>query len=300
MNIRTITLVLAAASMLPAQDAPRLVVQQGFGVKVKDGLAGGAGTVQFVAGELAGGTPVKNAPYSAEAVTQTTQTLADGNRIARNSSSMIYRDSEGRERRELSLGMVFVNGIQSTPAQTIFISDPVAGVNYTLDTKNHTAMKMPPPPPLPRGVPGDNVMFKTMGVGGAMIPNVIGAPQVMIYRTGGSVNSSDQPAPKVEQLGTMNVEGVQAEGTRTTVTIPAGQIGNEQPIQIVSERWYSPELKVAVLAKHSDPQIGQTEYRLTNISRAEPLPSLFQVPPDYVLKDSPVFNYRVEKKQEDQ
>jgi hypothetical protein len=294
MNIRTITLVLATGSMLPAQDAPRMVVQQGF--KVKEGLAG-AGTVQFVAGELAGGNPVKNVPYSAEAITQTTQTLADGNRIARNSSSMIYRDSEGRERRELSVGNLVVNGI---PVQTIFISDPVAGVNYTLDTKNHTAMKMPPPPPLPKGAPGDNVMFKTMGIGGAMIPNVIGAPQVMIYKAGVGPNSGDQQPPKVEQLGTMVIEGVQAEGTRTTMTIPAGQIGNEQPIQIVSERWYSPELKVAVLTKHSDPQIGQTEYRLTNISRAEPLPSLFQVPPDYVLKDSPVFNYRIEKKQEDQ
>jgi hypothetical protein len=287
MNIRTITLVLAAGSMLPAQDTPRIVVKQG------------AGTVQFVAGELAGGSPVKNAPYSAEAVTQTTQTLADGNRIARNSSSMIYRDSEGRERREVSLPNIGSSNTAGEPAQTIFIFDSVAGVNYTLDTKNHTAMKMPPPPPLPKGAPGDNVMFKAMSVGGAMIPNVIGAPQVMIYKAGAGPNGDQQP-PKVEQLGTMNIEGVQAEGTRTTITIPAGQIGNEQPIQIVSERWYSPELKVAVLTKHSDPQIGQTEYRLTNISRAEPLPSLFQVPPDYVLKDSPTFLYRTEKKQEDQ
>src|SRR6266446_7088937 len=139
--IINMTLALAAAGALAAQDTPNIVVEQRFGVKVKAGTAG-VSTKEFVAGELAGGTPVKNAPYSAQAVTQTTQTLADGNRIARNSSSMIYRDSEGRERRELSLGNLGNNG---EPVQTVFISDPVTGANYTLDTKTKTAMKMPAP-----------------------------------------------------------------------------------------------------------------------------------------------------------
>ena len=83
-------------------------------------------------------------------------------------------------------------------------------------------------------------------------------------------------------------EGVEAEGTRTTETIPAGEIGNEQPIQIVSERWYSPELQVVVMSKHSDPFVGETIYRLTNIVRGEPSRALFEVPVDYTLKESPV------------
>ena len=302
MTMKTVALALVAGSELLAQDAPNLVpnivVEQRFGVKA--GTVG-ASTMEFVAGELAGGSPVKAAPYSAQAVTQTTQTLVDGNRIVRNSSSMIYRDSEGRERRELSLGNLVVNG---EPVQTIFISDPVAGANFTLDTKTRTAMKMPAPPfpKTPLKAPAGDVTFGSpmvgLGMAGGMIPSI--GPQVMIFRASNAPNGNDQQAPKVEQLGAMNIEGLVAEGTRSTVTIPAGQVGNEQPIQIVSERWYSPELKVTVLSKHSDPRMGDTEYHMANISRAEPLPSMFQVPPDYTLKDSPTFQYRIEKKPEPQ
>ena len=84
-----------------------------------------------------------------------------------------------------------------------------------------------------------------------------------------------------------SIEGVQAEGLRVTTTIPAGDIGNEQPIQIVNERWYSPELQVVVMTRHSDPRFGETTYRLTNISRTEPAATLFQVPSDYTIKEGP-------------
>jgi hypothetical protein len=65
------------------------------------------------------------------------------------------------------------------------------------------------------------------------------------------------------------------------VTIPAGQIGNELPIKMVSERWFSPELKVLVMSRQSDPRYGETSYRLTNITRGEPLPELFEIPSDF-------------------
>ena len=76
-----------------------------------------------------------------------------------------------------------------------------------------------------------------------------------------------------------------ANGTRSTTVIPAGAVGNEQPITILSEQWFSPDLEMLVLTKHSDPRVGETTYRLTNIARAEPDRSLFQVPADYTLKD---------------
>ena len=85
----------------------------------------------------------------------------------------------------------------------------------------------------------------------------------------------------------MRIEGVEAEGTRSTTTIPAGQIGNELPITIVSERWVSPDLKVLVMSRQSDPRFGETTYRLTNITRSEPSPDLFQVPPDFKIMDGP-------------
>jgi hypothetical protein len=92
------------------------------------------------------------------------------------------------------------------------------------------------------------------------------------------------PKPVTESLGKQNIEGVEAEGTRSTVTFPAGTFGNERPISIVSERWYSPELQTVVMTKHSDPRFGETNYRLTNINRSEPARTLFEVPSDYTLK----------------
>jgi hypothetical protein len=92
------------------------------------------------------------------------------------------------------------------------------------------------------------------------------------------------PKPVIESLGKQSIEGVEAEGTRTTITIQAGAIGNERAINIVSERWYSPELQIVVMTKHSDPRFGETGFRLTNINRSEPARTLFEVPSDYTLK----------------
>ena len=96
------------------------------------------------------------------------------------------------------------------------------------------------------------------------------------------------PPPKFpevkESLGRQTIEGVEAEGTRVTVTIPAGEIGNERPIQIVTERWYAPDLHAVVLTRHSDPRYGETTYRLTNINRSEPARGLFEVPSDFTIK----------------
>jgi hypothetical protein len=105
--------------------------------------------------------------------------------------------------------------------------------------------------------------------------------------------SSDAQNRKTESLGKQMVEGVEAEGTRTTTTIPAGEIGNEQPINIVWEKWYSPELQTVVMSKHSDPLVGETTYRLTNINRGEPAHSLFEVPGDYTIKEMPAPTTRI-------
>src|SRR5262249_9476243 len=100
----------------------------------------------------------------------------------------------------------------------------------------------------------------------------------------GSVSVREPGAESIrEDLGQQTIEGVVATGTRLTTTIPAGAIGNEQPIKIVSEQWMSPDLKVIVLTKHSDPRTGDTTYRMLNIARSEQARSLFEVPPDYTV-----------------
>ena len=264
------------------------------------GMAGLAGphTFAFVAGELVGGNPVKGAPYSGNAVTDTTQTLADGNRIVNHTTAEVYRDGEGRERREQSIPNIGPFAAQGAPPMTIFISDPVAGVNYSLNPSNKTAIKMPVPP-MPPGLPGAppmppgaqaGVMVQRFGVAGgtatASIASQPGPANVMMFSK--TTTLAGNP-PDLQQLGTKVVEGVQADGTRSTMTIPAGQIGNVNPIQIVDEMWRSPDLQVIVHSEHSDPRMGTTVYSLQNISRSDPSPALFQVPADYTVTDPPVF-----------
>jgi hypothetical protein len=105
---------------------------------------------------------------------------------------------------------------------------------------------------------------------------------------------ADDAETTKSDLGTQMIEGVPARGTRITRTIPAGQIGNVQPIVITTESWYSPDLKVLVMSKSNDPRMGETTYKLTNIQRSEPASSLFQPPEDYTVKNQPgdVFFHR--------
>ena len=238
------------------------------------GGPGGGGRFLGAAPGMPGRT-VRNAPYSAEMITETSQALADGNRIRQSSSSKFYRDSEGRTRREQSL--TGLNGLapSSNLPQVVFIDDPVAGVSYALNQSGKTASK--------------SVRRRPMA--GAERRGGSGARGSRFGQPG----SDREPAPrrsgssnvKTEALGRQLIEGVPADGTRTTMTIPAGQIGNDQPINVVSETWYSPELQTVVLSKRSDPRSGETVFRLTNISRAEPPRTLFDVPADYRITESP-------------
>jgi hypothetical protein len=221
------------------------------------------------------GRVVKNAPYSADMVTETSQALPDGNRIKQTNTVHLYRDSEGRTRQEQSLQNL--NGLapNSNLPQVVFIHDPVAGAAYALNVTNRTATKsswnhrMPPP----SAEPGQGPMARR-GPG----PNAQGMPGP---RRGNAQNV------KTEALGRQTIEGVPADGSRTTMTIPAGQIGNEQPLQVVTETWYSPDLQMVVLRKHSDPRSGDTVTRMTNVSRTEPPRTLFDVPVDYKLTEQP-------------
>jgi hypothetical protein len=253
----------------------------------------GPNTFVFVNSELSfESKTVKGAPYSAEATTETIQTLSDGNRIIRKNSATIYRDGEGRTRREQTLSSIGPWTAAGDPPRSIFINDPVARVNYMLDPKTQTYRKMsiaqlasggtftrvlaPPPPVAPAA------------------PMVTGTANVRVYDIGTPAPNTEplnREQPKVESLGKQVIEGVEAEGTRTTITIPAGKIGNEREINIVSERWFSPELQVVVYSKRSDPMSGETIYKLTNINRDEPARSLFEVPAGYTVRERPDANY---------
>jgi hypothetical protein len=227
------------------------------------------------------------APYTAEAVTESTQVLADGNRINRKSVTRVYRDSEGRTRRE--------EVSDAGTVVSVSIVDPVAQVSYVLQPESRTAYRenaliampmmrqkiegaamkertaVPPPPPPPPS---------------PAIPRIAPPPPPPAPASRGAAERVASGYATHEDLGQQEIEGVAATGTRTTNTIAAGAIGNLQPIKIVSEQWFSSELQLLVMTRHSDPRTGDTTYRLQNIIRGEPDRSLFTLPPDYTLKES--------------
>lgn len=203
--------------------------------------------------------PVTGAPFSAQASTRSTEVLADGNQIDRTETAQLTRDSAGRTRRDSTLSHIGP-WAASEPHRIINITDPVGGMNYLLDATDKTVVKSP----AHEHKGGDFHLQKRADVGSA--------GQSGVQRT-------------TESLGTQTMAGVSVQGTRTTETIAAGAIGNQNPITVVSERWYSPDLQTVVYSKHADPRFGTTIYQLTNITRQEPDPSLFQVPSDYTVKE---------------
>jgi hypothetical protein len=216
---------------------------------------------------------VKGAPYKAEAVTEITQTLADGNHIVRKTTSAVSRDSEGRTRRESSLAALGPLAPHDAP-RLVFIQDPVAGTAYVLEPDSRTARKLSRPARNGSGPHPD-----------AAEPDGGPGPKGRFGRL--HEMGEGKWDKHTENLGSQTLEGLEATGTRTTVTIPAGAIGNEKAITIVSERWVSPELQAVVLSTHRDPRFGETTYRLTGITRGEPDKSLFEVPSDYTVREGP-------------
>jgi hypothetical protein len=207
---------------------------------------------RFVSSEMSfSGKVVKLAPFSAETLTEHTQTLANGAKLTRQTTGMVYRDNEGRTRRETSASTAGPFATSGDTRRLIFINDPVAGVASTIIPDSDTTLTKTSPAPNNDG------------------------PAVMEVSSEGG---------QTESLGKEVIEGFVAEGVRTTILIPPGKIGNDKPLEIVHERWYSPELQMILLSKHSDPRWGETVYKLRNIDRGAPDPSLFSLPDPSTLK----------------
>jgi len=232
-----------------------------FDAEVGPGTMGPPEIIGFVDIEAEpGGKTVAGAPFTATFSTQTSQTLSDGNHIQRSSTGTLARDSQGRTRRDMSLPAIGPWATSGKPAQVSMINDPVAGTHYVLEPDKKIARQLGP-----HGGKGKRHKFGHPGGGAKGL-------------------WADDANVTTTSLGTQTISGVAAEGTRTTRTIPAGAIGNERPIVITVERWYSAELQTAVKTTRSDPRMGETVMQLTEIKRAEPDASLFQVPADYTIK----------------
>lgn len=207
-----------------------------------------------------GGKAVAGAPFTASFSTQTSQALADGNHIQRSTTGTLARDSRGRTRRDMTLPAIGPWATSGKPAQVSMINDPVAGTHYVLEPDKKIARQL-----------GPHGGKRNRHKHGPLAGGPIGM-------------KGDDANVTTTSLGAQTINGVSAEGTRTTRTIPAGAIGNEKPIVITVERWYSADLQTAVKTTRSDPRMGDTVMQLTEIKRAEPDASLFQVPADYTIK----------------
>ncbi|MGB9430662.1 MAG: hypothetical protein WBQ89_00340 [Candidatus Acidiferrum sp.] len=266
-----------------AQEGPKTnVVYQSIG-------SASGGIVTTVAGKMFG-APVQGAPYSATITNESVQTLADGNRIVQSSTGTTARDSQGRTRQDAPLPPIGNLSAANAP-HLVFIMDPVAQVSYTLNLTDKTAEKMS----VPSGAPGPSTsttgsrQVLVMQSGAAQLPDTP-PPAIAMVK---SLGSEEHAEVATEDLGPETMEGLPVTGTRTTRTIPAGEIGNEKPISIVTEVWTSPDLKTIVYSKRSDPRMGEQTFKLSNIVRAEPDASLFTVPADFKLTDGPQnFIYR--------
>jgi hypothetical protein len=295
---RTLLLVLMAASCAVAQEKGDVIYRS-----------------STVSGMAIGGfdrAPIQGAPYSATITNESIQTLADGNRIVQTSTGTTARDSQGRTRHDTALPAIGNLSAANAP-RLVFLQDPVAQTSYTLNLTDKTAQKMPvfaggaagagpvvamkfgevgvaaPPPDLPLSA------MAAQASGQVFIQKHIDVTDGPALRVDSEPNTAmvlqkhldEQASASTEDLGTQTMEGVLVTGVRTTHTIPAGQIGNERPISIVTEIWTSPDLKTVVFSKRADPRMGELTFRLTNIVRTEPDPSLFTVPPDFKIVEGP-------------
>lgn len=234
------------------------------------------------------GKTVKGAPYSGTEINETNQVLADGTRIHNETQTQVWRDSEGRVRRE--------------SGNFITIYDPVANASYSLNTKSQTAHKLPLGTyMLTSDADGTrtNVQYFRFSTSGGALPELKTPPTPPAHT---EVRRIEQGTPEVdsmilmkakripakpaitESLGRRMMEGVNADGSRETSTIEPGTIGNDRPIQMVSERWFSQDLQTLMMSRHSDPRTGEETFKLINVSRTEPPAYLFQIPAGYQIQ----------------
>jgi hypothetical protein len=214
---------------------------------------------------------VKGAPYAADVINESVQLLSDGNRIVHRSTSRVYRDSEGRTRREED---------RASGSPSVVISDPVAGSSWTLDVDAKSARQSSSLPFIYGGNVNRGGELERLNVLiNGQLSSFVARGGTAVWLNGPGANEQTVE----EKLTPRTIEGLRVEGVRRTMTIPVGAIGNERAIVVTSEEWTAPELKVLVLSESNDPRTGTSTYKLVNVKRSDPAPTLFQVPADYTI-----------------
>jgi hypothetical protein len=265
------------------------------------------------------GRVVRNAPYSAESVSERQRNLADGNQIVNKTSSMSYRDSAGSTRQEMRNA--------KGELRNITIHNVTDGATYILKPQDKSATRIAADPEIGKAAAdaakarldqlrkeGKLPAVEHDADGNLLIKRVErtdreGRTQVRedvrvrVTNRAGEIEANPEinvntviadafgdmkwaGKASTKDLGTRDFDGIKAEGKLRSYEIPAGAVGNKNPITVSDETWYAPDLQVTVYSRHSDPRAGDNLYRLANIKREEPAAALFSVPPDYTVKDA--------------
>jgi len=231
---------------------------------------------------------VQDAPFTAEGTTTTNVARSDGSHADTTTTRKVFRDGQGRERREQTIIGVSMFAVAGQPMQPVVtITDPVGKVSYTLDALTRTARRMPMTDRttedrrviIMRASPSQ--IIASPGPGGVALPRTNPAAGAMTAMTAAGVVPGGATRVVVEMLGSKSIDGEMATGRRTVSTLADGT-------DVIDEQWTSTDLKVTVKSKHHDPRTGDVLYKLTNIVRGEPDASLFAVPHDYTIVDDVV------------
>ena len=255
--------------------APMLWAQpSGYGISPQHGgwigLPAGGSTMTSHSLRPDGQTgPVLGRPFSAAEVRHTRQTLADGTHLDQTDTSAFYRDAQGRMRSESQRRIVIFDPV----SHHTYVLDPAGKTFQTFAAGSETASTS-------IAVIGDSTWVNSASGSAPHGPVETRSPHE--FR---QFHSEPAAPPVTEDLGTETVNGIVSKGSRITITIPTGVMGNDHEIKVVNERWYSDALQVLVRTVNNDPRFGVTTYDLTNFVPLPPDPKLFQLPPDYRLQN---------------
>ncbi len=293
MKTKQLVLAVLMAACLPAMADSSPAVHAAAHANVRAHAVALAAPLMIHEGKI-----VKNAPYSAQAISEKIQSLPDGNQITSRNTAMVYRDSAGRTRREMST--------EDGEVRTIMIRD-ADGSMHILRPADKTATRIAAPREM-AGLAREKARerIEQLRKEGKLPADGTGREAIVIKRVErveriagergdrlaldarivGAFGDREWSSKAVtRELGSREFNGVKAEGKARTYEIPAGEIGNRNPIVVSHETWYSPDLQITVHTKHSDPRTGENTYRLENLKREEPAAALFTVPSDYTVKD---------------
>jgi len=201
------------------------------------------------------------------------QKLQDGNFIRGEMHVIGARDSSGRTRTEFMMQCQRGDDGKPSPVKQITVFDPKARTNIHWQEgsifglaaeKNATLMRMNPPPAMPA-------------------PKLLTPEELAVRRKAAEARRPQQSEFKNEDLGTRNIAGAEAHGTRITRTIPPGEEGNELQLIVVDEQWQSKDLGLLMMTIHDDPRHGRTVSEVEEVNTNEPSATLFAPPEGYKI-----------------